>query len=221
MMKLHRFFLPLVAALSFGTATVRATTVFIDAGPSSTSQGFSGGNYVAGSEFTISSTLQFNALGYLDAQGDGLEGDHLVGLWDAITQTLIAQATVTSGSTQVLSAEGTGVWYLQSIGSTIALNPGTYRVAGLVGSDADAQALSNDKLSLSGITLPNGYVRTDFPNGGFAFPNLTFPSQAIRSTFGILDTVPVSAPDTGATLALFGIVIFGMGVAKRSMRSGK
>lgn len=217
-MKIRTLLLSIPMTLISGLPVARADSVFIDAGPSSVLDGFLGGDYVAGSEFTITGSLQFNALGYLDAQGDGLSGDHQVGLWDARTQTLIAQATVNSSSTQLLSAQGTGVWFLQSVGSSITLAAGTYRVAGITGNDIDADALSNDKVGSPGMTFSSGYVRTDFPNGGFAFPNLTFGSQAIRATLGNLDSTPTSVPDSGATIALLGLGILGLGFAGRIIR---
>lgn len=217
-MKLSALLLSSALVFSSGLSLVRADSVFIDAGPSSYVDGFLGGNYVAGTEFSITSSVQFNALGYLDARGDGLSGDHQVGLWDVATQALIAQVTVNSSSTQVLSAQGTGMWYLQSIGSSISLGAGTYRVAGITGNDNDADSLSNDKLGLPGMTFSSGYVRTEYPNGGFAFPNLTYGSQAIRATLGNLDSAPASVPDSGATLALLGLGILGLGFVGRALR---
>jgi hypothetical protein len=63
----------------------------------------------------------------------------------------------------------------------VTLLPGVYRVAGLVNT-ADNVTLINDKLPGPNTTLTAGYVRTDFPNGGFAYPNLTFGSEAVRAT---------------------------------------
>ncbi|MBX7123068.1 MAG: VPDSG-CTERM sorting domain-containing protein [Opitutaceae bacterium] len=217
-MKIQTLLLSIALVLFSGLSLVRADSVFIDAGPSASLDGFLGGNYVAGTEFSITASLQFNALGYLDAHGDGLSGDHQVGLWEVRTQTLIAQATVNSSSTQLLSAQGTGVWYLQSVGSSITLSAGTYRVAGITGNDSDADALSNDKIGSLGMTFSSGYVRTDYPNGGFAFPNLTYGSQAIRATLGNLDSKPTSVPDSGATLALLGLGVLGLSFAGRILR---
>jgi len=160
-----------------------------DGGPNSNVQSFGAGNYVAGSEFTLDSTTVIRSLGYVDAEGDGLAGPHMVGLWNSASQALLAQATVTPSSATLPSANGTARWYMASI-SPIVLVPGTYRVAGEVLNDGGA--LSNDKVALAGAIITAGYVRTDFPNGGFAFPNLTFVSEAIRATASILS---VCRPD--------------------------
>jgi hypothetical protein len=215
-MNLKSLSLLLALGISVAAPAAKAIVVYIDAGAGSSVQDFLGGNYVAGSEFTLSSSLQIDALGYLDVQGDGFDGDHLVGLWRTSDLTLIAQANVTSASTQHLSAQGTAVWYLQSIGTTLTLGPGTYRVAGLVGSEADADALSDDKIASPGLTISQGYVRTDFPNGGFAFPNLSFGSEAIRSTIALTGAPVNQVPDSSATFSLLGLALGGLGLLRRS-----
>ncbi|MEZ6234264.1 MAG: GC-type dockerin domain-anchored protein [Phycisphaerales bacterium] len=172
--------------------------LFVDAGPSATSQTFTGGNYVAGSEFTLSTARMCNVLGYIDVEGDGLTESHQIGLWDANTQALLAQVTVTPTSDTVPTAGGVGQWFVENI-PTINLPAGTYRVAGIVGNEANS--LSDDKVSPAGITLASGYVRTDFPSGGFAFPGLSFTSEAVRSTAGFRGGMPPACePDltTGA-----------------------
>ncbi len=177
--------------------------ILIDAGPNSNSQTFTGGNYVAGSEFTSNTTFIVNALGWLDAEGDGLVDSHRVGLWDTSDMSLLAETVVTPGSTIEASAQGTAQWFLESIGGNLTLGPGTYRVAGLLGTVGDNIALSDDKIG-NGVTITDGYVRTDFPNGGFAYPDLTFGSQAVRATVGITQIPEPSSISLLLTLAVFG-----------------
>ena len=189
--------------------------LLIDAGPSSGVANFSGGDYVAGTEFTTGATLTIRSLGWLDVEGDGLGTfTHTVGLWDVATEALLASADVTSSSSTVTSAQGTAIWYLENI-APLEIVPGTYRVAGLVGPD-DHSALSNDKIG-NGVTLSNGYVRTEFPNGGFAYPDLTFGNNAIRATLSTDSVEGNGTPDIPAPgmLGLFGIGLAGLGLARR------
>ncbi len=168
--------------------------ILIDGGPASTLQTFSTGNYVAGSEFTITAPMTVRSLGWIDAEGDGLTQSHMVGLWDVGSQALLASATVTPGSFTVPSAHGTAVWFMAGI-PDLLLPAGTYRVAGEV--NGDNVTLSNDKVPGPGVTISAGYVRTDFPNGGFAYPNLTFGSEAVRAT---VSTDPIPAPMSALVL---------------------
>ncbi|MCA9287254.1 MAG: hypothetical protein KDA05_01640 [Phycisphaerales bacterium] len=185
------------AVLAAAGATASAG-VLIDGGPSSTLQTFSTGNYVAGSEFVIDSPMTIRGLGWIDAEGDGLTNSHRVGLWDVATQALLAEATVTPASMTIPSAQGTALWFFEAI-ADLNLPAGTYRVAGEV--NGDNVTLSNDKIAAPGVTLPSGYVRTDFPNGGFAYPNLSFGSQAVRAS--VTDMV---VPAPAGVLAMAGLV---------------
>jgi hypothetical protein len=182
---------PAIDNLTFTGALV------VDAGPNAVDSTFSTGNYVAGSEFTITSPLVIRSLGWLDAEGDGLTATHDIGIWNASTQALLAQTTVTPASTRLPSAHPGAQWFMGGI-TPITLAPGTYRVAGEV--SGDNVALADDKVSIAGAAISDGYIRTDFPNGGFAFPNLTFGSNAVRATASILPAGPACAPDltTGA-----------------------
>ena len=173
-----RFLVACAAFTALPTAAAWAQ-LLVDAGPASVTQVFTTGNYVAGSEFTITAPTTIRSLGWLDAEGDGITAIHQIGLWDVATQTLLTSATVAPGSRFVASAYGSARWYMAGV-PDIVLAPGTYRVAGEV--SGDNVALSNDQLGGSGATITTGYVRTDFPSGGFAYPNLTFGSNAIRAT---------------------------------------
>jgi len=181
--------------------------LLIDAGPSSTFQVFLGGSYVAGTEFTTASELTIRSMGWLDVEGDGLGASHEIGLWDAISFNLLASVTVTPSSATVLSAQGTALWFMENI-PALTIGPGTYRVAGMV-TDPDTNALSNDKLGI-GVTLTAGYVRTDFPSGGFAFPNFTFPSEAIRATVSTTADGNASAVPEPTSFALAGLGLIGL-----------
>ncbi|MEX2081457.1 MAG: DNA integrity scanning protein DisA nucleotide-binding domain protein, partial [Dehalococcoidia bacterium] len=177
------------ACAAFAAAPMTASAdLLIDVGPASTNSLFSTGNYVAGSEFTIDSPRTIRSLGWLDAEGDGLTATHQIGLWSVATQSLLTSATVTPSSFIVASAHGTAQWFMAGV-ADLLLPAGTYRVAGEV--SGDALPLANHRNTAAGVSISAGYVRTDFPNGGFAYPNLTFGANAVRAT---VSTDPIPAP---------------------------
>lgn len=203
----------LVAVVALGSLCLHAGLI-IDAGPSSNIQNFSTGSYVAGTEFTTATTLTIRALGTLDPTGTGLVGDRPVGLWDTATEALLASVIVTPFSPTVPSAQGTAVWYMGNI-SDLVIGPGTYRVASWMEFNADA--LSNDKIGI-GVILTSGYVRTDFPNGGFAYPDLTFGSQAIRATASTSNYEATAIPEP-ASLMLAGLGLGFLALLRRRINS--
>ena len=61
-----------------------------------------GGHSTVGWSFSVLSSLDVDGLGFFDFESNGLLAPHQVGLWDS-GGTLLASATVTSGSTVVAS----------------------------------------------------------------------------------------------------------------------
>ena len=122
-----------VIATSLASVSANAT-ILIDTGASSSSQAWNVGSYVTGTEFTTSTSLSVSALGWLDAEGDGLSGSHAVSLWSVASQTRLATVTVTPGSATILSAQGTAQWFMENI-TPLIISAGTYRIAGTIDSD--------------------------------------------------------------------------------------
>ena len=89
------------------------------------------------------------------------------------------------------------------------LGPGTYRVAG--DADSEADALTGDQIG-NGVTVSQGYVRTEFFEGGFAYPDLTFSSDAIRATLG-----QRAVPEPGMAM-IIGISIIAGCLQRRRVR---
>ena len=112
-------------------------------------------------------------------------------------QTQLAHATVTPTSPTFPSANGIAQWFIASLAQPVTIPPGVYRVAGDVLQEGNAR--TGNKVAPAGVTLTPGYVRTDFPNGGFGYPNLTFGSEAVRATALTGPATPTCRPDLTTT----------------------
>ena len=80
-----------------------------------------GGFTNVGWQFSVNAPITIDGLGLFDFGGDGLSLSHQVGLWDN-SGTLLAQTTVTNGSTPVASLSNAGDWLFESITPIILLS---------------------------------------------------------------------------------------------------
>src|SRR5437764_7208557 len=97
------------AAMLLATATVSsASTLGLDV--TSDTQIFAPGVFHnIGWQFSVNAPITVDGLGLFDVNPAGLAENHQVGLWDN-SGNLLAQATVTNGSTLTASASNTGDW---------------------------------------------------------------------------------------------------------------
>jgi hypothetical protein len=128
-----------------------------------------GNNATVGWEFTLSSPVLLNSLGFWDNGSDGLINSHEVGIWNSANPaTVLASTMVTSASTPVASSSPTGRWLFNGIPSLV-LSPGTYVVgATIVNGDPDLQRFSATASLFPGATFVQS---RDIGAPGLAYPS--------------------------------------------------
>jgi hypothetical protein len=127
----------------------------------------------AGWEFTLTTAVQLDALGFWDYNSDGLINSHTVGLWNSANpSTLLVSTLITSASTPVISPSS-GRWLFNAVPSMI-LSPGTYVVgATMVPNDADLLRQSSTASMLSGATFVQG---RDVSSATLLYPSPAAPA---------------------------------------------
>jgi hypothetical protein len=175
----------------------------------STSTLFDSRAFTLGYEFTLSSTVTVDALGYwVDGNGD----DHDVGIWDS-TGTLLASTTVLSTDPVVSDFAWDPI-------SDLILGPGTYTIGGQLNQTVSGNDFPADAEGIS--TIPGFTWVADEQVEG---PGLVFPTESTGGygNDGILTvdfsvTSSGSVPDGASTLELVGGAIFALGAIRRKFR---
>jgi hypothetical protein len=154
------------------------------------------GDVTIGWQFTLSSAVTVNELGFFDADSDGLSDDHPVGIFDS-GGTLLISATVPAGSGATLQ-DG---FRLVPV-APLNLAPGSYTIGGF-GLQTSPDAF---RFGVSGSTTIPGLTLDDGVQSSSA-PGLSFPTQvntfAMEGYFGPNFTVDAVIPEPStAVLAL-------------------
>jgi len=162
-------------------------------------------NTIAGWQFTLSSPVVVDGLGFWDQGSDGLVNAHDVGIWNSANpSTLLAFTTVTTaGSTAVPSTSSAGLWRFTDI-SPITLSPGTYVIgATVLGFDQDSQIFSATTSLFSGATFVEAM---DVGGSTLAYPN---PAPAFNDgTFGPNLRVNDVPEPASAVLLVCGAILY-------------
>jgi hypothetical protein len=162
-----------------------------------------GGDATVGWEFTLSSPMMLNGLGFWDHGSDGLDHPHEVGIWNtANPSSPLATTIITSGSTPVASSSSAGLWLFNSV-SSLTLSPGTYVVgATIVANDTDLQ-----RFNATASLIPDATFVQALDIGASV---LTYPLPASVFNDGVfgpnLEVSAVPEP-TSAAILLCGMIL--------------
>jgi hypothetical protein len=157
-----------------------------------------------GIRFTPSANILVDALGYYDFQQDGFEFSHTVGIYDALSQTLLTSVTITSTDTLIGDFRYAGI-------TPVLLTSGQfYLVVGhATESSMDRAAVSRD-FDVNRLVTYSGYFFNSDPT--FSFP--TFSPIVPGPVFG--PNFNVAVPEPSAT-PLSTVGLAGMMVRRRKL----
>ena len=208
--------LVLVIFASFGTSSAMAGLVAaVDFAEGGTASGFGDSPRTAGWRFELTRAETLAGLGFWDEGADGLSVNHQVGLWtdDGV---LVTSAIVNNQGLAFPSASSNGSWIFTKLNDLISLEPGIYRVAGLIDTDFTADLVRSfffDDSSLS-FAAPVSWLNPAFgpPSSGFQFPELIQDPfiTNINGYYGA-NFLLIPEPDTVALLALGFFALRSMG----------
>lgn len=191
-----------VVFLMGATQSAQAATIaFAFNDPSSGAASAQGND---GFRFQPTAAIQVTSLGYYDRNQDGLTLNHQVGIYDFLTQTLLASTTVGAGSTL------DGLFRYNAI-TPLTLNAGqSYMVVGFhPGSTTQDLAASNPTGFTTAAPLTyQGYFLNY--NSSLSFPTTNGSGTFFGPNFQF-QPADAAVPEP-STFALFGIVLaFGVG----------
>jgi hypothetical protein len=187
-----------IGAVLATAAVAQAGTLGLDV--TSDTQTFNVGVFRnVGWQFSVNSPITVDGLGIFDFDPAGLVESHQVGLWDDLG-TLLAQTTVTTGSTMISSVSNVGDWLFQSI-APIVLVPGNYVTGAFYSGSASDSVMGFSTISLiPEISFLHSRASTE---ASFAEPGAY--GLAEPGVFGAnisVQTAPAAIPEPASLLLL-------------------
>jgi PEP-CTERM motif len=199
----------LLAVMAFSVSAAAGTIIYPIgmASTSSFSNGAGVGETPRGWDFVISQPITVMQLGI----NAGVSMDITMSLWDATTQTLLGQTTVTSSPF---------AWTFADLGTPIDLTPGdTFSVIGwadTTNTGVPWYIYNNGPPAAFNPTGTVTYLNTRYDNGigPSAFPQFTIGSPA---QYGVADIGYMSSVPEPGTIALIGSGLALVGVIRRRL----
>lgn len=161
---------------------------------------YTNNNWSLGFQFAANSNITVSALGFYDDLGNGITGNHDVGIW---TDGGVLLASTTVLPTDVLSNH----FRYHSIAPLNLMAGQTYRIAAVTGSDNYAFGLGGFVVD-SQITFLNAAYNTTTIGSGL----LDFPDQ-LQETDGYFGPNMMISPTTSAVPEPASMTMLGLGVA--------
>ena len=157
-----------------------------------------------GYEFTTATPISVTHLGVHDWDGDGLNAEAQVGIWDSTIGNLVATVTVpTGGAADLVETDAFGKDYLQALPSPVILPAGTYVIANRQqGGATEILGFGGGVTMASGIAITKGWAIAgggifQDPRSAGGFSNTENPTSYIGPQFKF-DAVTGPNPNTEA-----------------------
>lgn len=171
--------------------------------------GLNTGTWTLGYSFQVNSPITVTGLGVFDANSDGLNVSHAVGLWDSVGN-LLASTTVPAGTVAPLNS-----FYRMETISGVSLTAGNiYYVGSVNGIDNDGW-LQDPTTLIAAPEITYLSRRFEFSSGGLVFPDLA--GSGTTGYFGGNFEFGTSTPEPTSLLMFGSGILAAAGALRRKL----